>query len=116
MSSFCDWENTNMERCSICNYEAKPKDNSQRVWLMKRHYLGDQHRYNAIKKGGNSIFDLPDEGYLEYFKDRVAYVEDMNVRETYLGFMRDLNDRIQKKREEKLKLDIEAKEKGYTNV
>ena len=99
----------NMTCCSMCSYYPKSKDSTQITWLMKRHYLSKQHTTSLRKKSGYNTIDLSDEGFLEYYEKRVPYVEDINVRETYLGYINHLKDRIAMR----ITLEKEGQKAGY---
>lgn len=102
-----------LESCSMCNYHPKPKNPQQLAWLMKRHYLTNNHLAKSTNNGG---FYLCDEGLLEYYTTRVPYVEDMNIRETYLGHIETLKQKIANRTKDLKNLEAEGIKMGYTNV
>ena len=90
--------------CKICGYFPKA-DKKHLSFLINRHMVSQKHINKTL---GSNAFFLCDEGYLEYYEDRVAYCDPINIRPVYMEHIRVLKERIA----ERAKLEQQAIDMG----
>jgi len=94
--------------CKLCGYFPNINDRHH-AFQMKRHMNSQKHINKTL---GSNAFFLCDEGYLEYYEDRVAYCDPINIRPVYMEHIRVLKERIA----ERAKLEQLAIEMGLISI
>jgi hypothetical protein len=90
--------------CKLCSYYPKA-DKKHLAFLINRHMHSQKHINKTL---GSNAFFLCDEGSLEYYQDRVAYCDPINIRPVYMEHIRVLKERIA----ERAKLEQQAIDMG----